>query len=354
MFKIKIVYVDIATDGHHLAYAKSLVNSCGNNHCIMITPEKVEGLNCRQYEYKTRGFQKNIFNFLRWIHEIYGIVKSESPDIVHFLYGDVFYRFFGLCLSRFRKYKTIATFHLLRDGSVYKLSMKMISKKVDSCVVHSEYIKNSLVAAGIKNVVHIEYPVFNSVKYEKEIACDYFGLDPSIKTLGCIGGTRYDKGLDILLEALYSVEEPFQLLIAGREEDFKSDFIKEKSHMYKDKVFLKLKFLSEEELLYAMNAIDIVVLPYRKWFNGASGPLGEGVSLGKCIIGPVHGNLGDVIAKNHLGFTFETENVEALSETIQNYLKDGFLYDEVYKKYQASLSVSDFIVNYKTLYESIN
>ena len=354
MFNIKIIFVDIATDGHHLTYVKSLVDNCGENEPVMIMPEKVDGMACRQYEYKTRGFQKNIFFFLRWIYEIYSIVKSENPDIVHFLYGDMFYRFFGLGLCKFRKYKTVATFHLLREGTVYNLSMKMISSKVDSCVVHSEYIKNSLVEAGIDNVVHIEYPVFNSVRLEKKKAREYFGLPEEAVVLGCIGGTRYDKGLDVLLEALNFVEEPYYLLIAGQEEYFKEDFIKEKSKGYKEQVKYVLKFLTDEELTNAMNAIDVVVLPYRRWFNGASGPLGEGVSLGKCVIGPNHGNLCDTITKNHLGFTFETENTEMLAKTIKNYLNGEFLQDDIYKKYQASLRVSDFILNYKSLYESIN
>lgn len=60
------------------------------------------------------------------------------------------------------------------------------------------------------------------------------------------------------------------------------------------KIKLKLicVFLSEEEFAYASEAADIIVLPYRKIFSGASGPLGEGVWKRKCIVGPMEGNLG--------------------------------------------------------------
>ncbi len=354
MFNIKIIFVDIATDGHHLTYAKSLVSNCENYEAIMIMPEKVEGLSCRQYEYKTRGFQKNIFYFLKWIYEIYGIVKSENPDIVHFLYGDVFYRFFGLCLGKFRRYKIIATFHLLRCGSIYNMSMKMISGKVNSCVVHSEYIKKLLVEVGINNAVHIEYPVFNSIELEREKTREYLNLPDDAVVLGCIGGTRYDKGLDILLEALNFVEEPFYLLIAGLEEYFKENFIKEKSKEYEAQVKCVLKFLTEEEFANVMNSVDIVVLPYRKWFNGASGPLGEGVALGKCIIGPNHGNLGDTITKNHLGYTFESEDATSLASVINSALKGSFTKDDIYNKYQQNLAVPNFIKEYKELYKTIS
>lgn len=54
--------------------------------------------------------------------------------------------------------------------------------------------------------------------------------------------------------------------------------------------------MTDREFAEVIAASDIIALPYRKKFNGASGPLVEGVYLGKCIIGPNHGNLGKLFA----------------------------------------------------------
>ncbi len=344
---MKIVYIDKAITGHRVPYLQTLINN-KEDEFIAIIPQKTELIDCKQYECKLESLTYN--SYKKWIDDVYKIVKEENPDIVHFLFDDVFYRFLGYGLYRFKKFNSIITVHSVRTGALAKIVLNTISCMCKKIVVHSQYMKNELVKMGIKNVCHIEYPVFNSQRCEKSVACDYFELKKETKTLGCIGGTRYDKGLDILLAALESVDEPFQLLVAGCEEDFKEEFIKQKTSLYKEKVYLKLKFLSDEELMYAMNAIDVVVLPYRKWFNGASGPLGEGVALDKCIVGPAHGNLGETIIKNHLGYTFETENVTSLTDVIKKVLKEDFVFDEKYSEYKNSLDVENFVNSYNKLY----
>ena len=85
-------------------------------------------------------------------------------------------------------------------------------------------------------------------------------------------------------------------------------------------------------------------MPYRKIFDGASGPLAEGVaySNAKTIIGPSTGSIGQIIRDNHLGKCFETEDVNSLARTIDNMLEAGFEYDEIAKQYQNSLKVTVF------------
>ena len=106
-------------------------------------------------------------------------------------------------------------------------------------------------------------------------------------------------------------------------------------------------------LAAAISASDYIVLPYRKSFNGASGPLGEGVSFGKCIIGSDHGNLGFTINTYHLGYTFKSENVDDLSNVITQALSVPFSEDEQYMKYQKLLNPDHFRLEYKTIYEQL-
>ena len=102
-----------------------------------------------------------------------------------------------------------------------------------------------------------------------------------------------------------------------------------------------------------MNATDIITIPYRKEFNAASGPLGEGASLRKCIVGPCHGNLGDTIEKNHLGYTFLSEDVNSLAEVLNKALKTEFKPDEKYIEYKNSLDVESFLKSYENLYKTL-
>ena len=190
--------------------------------------------------------------------------------------------------------------------------------------------------------------------FEKEYAKQALGLDIHLPVIGSIGATREEKGLDILLSALSIVEEPFQLLIAGKEAAFDGKFIGEHSKAYQNRVHTILRFLSEEELALAFCASDIICLPYRRSFDGASGPLGEGVALGNCIIGPKHGNLAKTIRENHLGYLFESENVEDLGKVLSRALKSTFIPDDKYRSYQASLSPKSFGEKYNQLYRSVS
>lgn len=346
---MKIMYVEIATTGHRIPYIKALTED-PSNEVVVLLPERVETLTCKQIVCRSDVKNRSFSTHKEWISEILKAAKEESPDVIHFLTGDVFYKFFGFGLNKLKKYNPILTFHSVKTSFLQKISLRVISGLARNLVFHSEFMKNQAESFGIKNAVHIEYPVFGGKSCDKNEAKGYFNLKTDIPVIGCVGGTRYDKGLDILLESLKTVKEPFQLLVAGKEEHFVEAFIKEETATYSENVHLALKFLSDEELMYAMNATDIVVLPYRKMFNGASGPLGEGVALCKCIVGPDHGNLRDTIEKNHLGFTFESENTTSLSAVLSDALKNKFIPDEDYVNYKNLLSVSAFKEGYNKLY----
>lgn len=86
-------------------------------------------------------------------------------------------------------------------------------------------------------------------------------------------------------------------------------------------MILNLKWLSREEYIDSIVASDYIILPYTREFNGASGPLAEGVVANKVIIGSNYGSLGKIITENELGYTFEVENSEDLANVIDNALK---------------------------------
>ena len=351
---MKVLFVDTAVSGHHVSYLSSLL--CGESvEPVLVLPEKLKTFSGTQYLCKYDTSNGRTFRvYWKWINDVLKIAKKEQPDVIHFLYGDVFYRYFGVGLRLFKQYKTIVTLHWAKSKPIEIISTKMICSQIDKVVVHSDYIKQSLKGYGVKNAEHIEYPQFNKHSITKQNACRYWGLREDVPTILCMGNTRYDKGLDILLDALKSVNVPFQLLIAGKEESFDKGYIEKEASPYLDRVKLCLHFLSDEELANAFGVSDIVVLPYRLVFNGASGPLGEGVALEKCIVGPDHGTLGYTIRENHLGYTFESENRESLAIVLNEALSMSFVMDDKYKSYRDSLDPKKFSEKYEDVYNSVN
>ena len=153
---------------------------------------------------------------------------------------------------------------------------------------------------------------------------------------------------------MQSVNGDFELLVAGAEDAIKREEIEELASPDRDRVKLHLSFLTDEEFEMAIQAVDAIVLPYRKTFNGASGPLGEGVAKGKMIIAANHGSLRDIVEKNHLGYTFESENIEVLKKVLNMAVqRTNYMYDENANMYKKSLNVAEFKKKYRAIYRIV-
>lgn len=350
---MKILFVDTAVGGHHIPYFKAVTVNAEYESAICI-PKKVGELSTRQIEVKNIKIRSAI-QYLNWIKELSAIAKLEGPDIIHFLYGDVFYRYFGLALSRFSEYKTVVTFHQINKSFLRDISIKAIFNQINMGIVHTKFLSTQLNNIGIKNVKQIEHPIFfNFENITKEYAITNLGLESNVPVLLAIGGTRYDKGLDILLEALKYVQKPFQLLIAGKELHFDRNFIEKNIESYKHNVKLLMRFLSDEEFYMCIKAADIIVLPYRKTFTGVSGHLGQAAWLKKTIIAPNHGSLGRLISDNRIGVTFKTEDVSDLAKVINEKLENKHEWNDTAENYRLTLSSDKFADEHQKLYFNIN
>lgn len=349
---MKILFINMSLDGHHLDYIRALCKIDGIDPVVILEKEN-ETIDAKQIVIKDCTFGSTKFrNHMKWIKHILRIANEEKPDCIHFVWGDSFYRFFGIgFFSLCRNFKCYITFHQVRKSTLHQLSIKIYSKLFEKVVVHTDSLMTYLEQMNIKNAIHIEYPNFREkLEITDCEAKKKIGIETNAPVLLSLGGTRIDKGLDILLDALKLVNCPFFLLIAGAEQNIKKDVIQEKIEQYKTNVKVILRYLSVNEVNLCLAASDYIVLPYRKTFDGASGPLAEGVGYEKCIIGANHGSLGTLISKYHLGYVFESENIECLAETIVKALNDDFKYDEKAKKYQKSLTVDNFQEAYRSMY----
>ncbi|WP_225047590.1 glycosyltransferase family 4 protein [Lacticaseibacillus kribbianus] len=354
---MKILYVDTSIDGHHLPYIKALAYR-EKNRCSVVIPESVPEL-AGIDQFVVRENVRSLRGYLSWIESVRKIAKNGNYQIIHFVYGDVMYRFFGLGLGRLSDFKLIATFHQIRYSFLRKVSIKRLFKKLNIGVVHTKSLRLYLKQCGISNCTEVTYPVFESISElddeQRRNIRHQSSIQDKDKVLLALGGTRYDKGLDILLVALQNIKENFTLIVAGQESDIKRKQIDEESSLYSDSVRLQLRYLSEHEISDLVNIADIIVLPYRKVFDGASGPLGLGVLGMNQIIGPSHGSLGQIIRDNHLGSVFEAENSENLAEILERALRTPFEADSKYLSYRGRLSPEKFADAYHNLFrEMIN
>lgn len=342
-----ILYVDDVIDGHHMPYLNGIINK-KSHKCILLNSQRVDGVLIKQYS-TSNWPTKSFLRYLKFIYEIKKIAEKEKVDIIHFLTMDSFARFFGIGLSFLSDYILLGTYHKFPSSKMKRLSMKIISNHLRCVIVHSEYLSNRIKKIGIVNCKSIEYPCFEKIDVGVNEAREFFNITNSFPVIGCIGETRYDKGLDILLDALDKIGGHYNLLISGKASYYTVDYILEKTKMHKN-VYLNLHYLSDDEYGKSIIASDIIVLPYRKVFNGASGPLSDGVFYNKTIIGPNHGNIGFLIKKYELGFTFKTEDHDSLASIIDFALSDGLDHNLVYRKYQRMLDPKYFHNSYQRLY----
>ena len=327
---MKVLFVDIANDGHHVVYLKNLVRS-KLYQSIILLPEILTEIDVKQYPAKNDP-SENIFFYMKWLHEIKSIAKIEKVDIILFMQMDPLMKYFAFGLSKLKEFKVIIIYHHFWNGFFRSLSYRCIARKVEISIVHTQTILEKFKSYGIKNVIKIEYPAFGDVCKKSQMHIP--------KRLLFFGATRYDKGLDILLEALKNIKEDYFLFIVGQDTYFDKKFIEKHIEEYKERVYLDLRFVNDQEKEKYFIETDIVILPYRRIFDGASGPLTDGVIKEKIIIGPNHGSIRDVIEKNHIGYTFESESVSSLTQVISKAINTEFIYDKRairYKKYLAPI-----------------
>lgn len=358
---MRILIVDTAVTGHHLVYLENIFKGLSKTKDIdikIVLPEKIE-----IFQNDVLSFPKwvNKFQYLydciQWISTLNEIKKKYKPDIIHILASDPFYQHGGIYMENLKTAgtKVLTTQHHIPKGKIRLWLLKRFAKKVNKIIVHTEYAKQILNTRGINNIEVIDYPAFHKTNITKSEARIKLGLPKEKKILLFLGGTRYEKGLDILINALNKIQNQFYLVIAGKEEYFSKSFIEETVKTFKNSFFLDLRSLSNNEFGCYVDAADCVIIPYRKIFDGASGPMAEAIWRRKPVIGPSHGSLNYIIGKYKVGLTFISEDVDDLARVINNYFErpNTFNWTGDSEKYRIKLDPAIFVDRYIKLYSSI-
>lgn len=328
---MKIKLVDNAISGHHKIYQNSLNNI---DKCY-IDNQIIEFYSMKKNPIKAY-FQRKRF--------IEKSVEKES-DIIHFLYIDSIYKCF-MIHKNIKHKNVIGTLHWVPKNKINQILLRKFCSKLKYVIVHSEYLKDKMIDIGIENSIVIEYPSF--IKRSKIKSNN----DKII--ISCLGGTRKDKGLDILMNSFKYIEDKAKkeclLNLVGKEQDIKYSIVENTAKKYNINLNIKNKFLTDKEYNEEILKSDVILLPYRKIFNGNSGPMTDGIYANKFIIGPNYGNLGFLINKYNLGDTFKVEDSIDLAKKISNLCSTSLIKEHEYSK---KLSIDNFLESHKKLYLDI-
>lgn len=349
---MKVAYIDIELSGHHVKYLTTLFES--NPDAIAILPDKIDQLPAeRQYIIRNTNelFRHPILYFC-WLNNVSKILKNQKVDVVHFLYGDVMVRYFGIGMSKFKAYKRIVTFHQIRRHWLKDLSFYFLCKRFNVVVVHTKKLRDDLYKMGIKNVKQVEYPCFINDHPLKQELRERLGIPKDVPILLLIGILARYKGLDILVKALSTIQENYHLIVAGYNQEYQEDEIQHYKTILKNRGTFDLHYLSEEDYVNYLSVADYIVLPYSERFDGASGPLTDAVLFRKPVIASNHASLGKIVQENMLGVLFETGNIQELKWAIERALKNQVQWNSRAEHYRQDIvDLQHFVGAYQKLYE---
>ena len=349
---MKVLYIDFNTAGHHGVYFRELLKLKGIEP-VLVLPVQKDEIEIRQLEIPELSRNMAFGQYYAFFSKLKEIIREEKPDCVHILSGDFLYRYFGFRLATI-KLPLLVTFHHVEFSKSRGISYRRIFSKITTGVVHTEYIYNHLIGLGIRNAEHIEYPYMEEVReYDPFKLKEKYHIPENTKVLLSFGETRYDKGLDLLLKALEGVQEDFHLVIAGKASKITEEEINDLTKGYSDRTTKIFGYIEDETMNELFAMCDMVVLPYRRKFAGASGPLTTAVAYGKTVIGPDCNSLGDIIRTNHLGYQFECENVDSLRSAVEKALQENHTYDHAAAAYQKKISKEVFVQEYQRIYKRI-
>jgi len=351
---MNILYVEFNFYGHRLKYISAFKPLEGEKYKLYyLVPQRVDCFPADRQMVMTSLFNKkrSLKTYLSFIKEVKRAVKEFNIDVVHILDGDFLYRYFGIGLKGI-KARLVITYHHMDLSGIKKFSVKRIFRASYAGIVHTAKLKRDLISAGVKNAACIDYPMLDIVSPKTcSEARKFFGIEEVSPVLAAVGNLVEYKGFDLLIQALNSAKYPCVLLAAGEPLCYDDEYIKKNLTNKLVSVKTCLKHLTEEEFSAAVRASDVVMIPYRTVFDGASGPLVSAAVHKKVVIGTDYGSLGDIITTYSLGATFKSDDCASLAAAINAYLAKPFTFNEKAEEFASLSDVKLFISKNAAAYD---
>lgn len=280
---------------------------------------------------------------VRQLWRIFQLSNQAEVEVLHFLYFDRTQVPMCVASKLFRETipPIVTTSHrdaftetktksipkrLTQLATIHSLNSCLANGSIRYLTVHTESIRQRIIdsveAATTENTMVIPAPTPDlSVDVMQDQAREYLELPTGIPIFLFFGGLRYEKGPDLLAEAMQHIDHPAAVLFAGSEADFtQRDINRWKRHIDEPvEVIDHITFIPEGEVDYYFVAANALILPYRRR-KGISGPLRRACMAGTPIVGNAKSDIGYIIKQHGLGVTFKSESPVRLAEAIKSLL----------------------------------
>lgn len=209
-------------------------------------------------------------------------------------------------------------------------------RKNDGLIAMTEAVQADILAlhpaAKVKLMPHPLYDHFGT-SVDRDQARQQLGLPTDARVLLFFGLIRAYKGLDLLLEALGSLDERYHLVIAGEPYGDFSAYQKQiDSSPRGGNIHLHTRFIAEAEVPVFFGAADAVVLPYRSATQ--SGITAIAHHFGVPVVATDVGGLREALNNGQTGVLVPEVSARALAEGIVEFFNHSA---EQYRQHIANL-----------------
>ena len=295
----------------------------------------------------------NSINLLNWI-KVGKEIRKKNPDIVIFTY---WMSFFAPCFGKIArvikrncKTKCIGLIHNMiphEKSLLDKLFSPYFVKAMDGFVALSKSVLDDVKSLDKQNkpkcfVHHPLYDHFGEIM-DKNEAIKHLGLDSNYHYFLFFGLVRAYKGLDLLIDAFADSRlrnYPVKLIIAGEFYDDPKPYLDQvENHDLNDLVIIQNQYISDNDVKYYFNAVDMVVQPYKSATQ--SGVTQIAYHFEKPMLVTNVGGLGEIIPNGKVGYAVDPETnaiADALVDFCENDRYTAFVegVKEEKQKYQWS------------------
>jgi glycosyltransferase involved in cell wall biosynthesis len=203
-------------------------------------------------------------------------------------------------------------------------------KPYDGFIVLSEAVKQDVLMfcpdARVTVLPHPSYQQYGKCVPKAE-AQQKLGLDPTKKTLLFFGLIRPYKGLSLLLEAFSSLDDSYQIIIAGEVYGDRSNYDALMGKSRNTNIHFHDQFIPNERVQDYFSCADLCVLPYLSATQSGIKAMCDAFSLPTLV--SKAGGLSEEIQEGVNGFILEGLNPEGLMKKIQEVCTESALYPVV-------------------------
>ena len=197
----------------------------------------------------------------------------------------------------------------------------------DGFVVMSDSVKEDLLSLrpGAPHIFapHPLYDHFGD-KVNRDEAEKKLSILPGKKNILFFGLIRHYKGLDILLEAFRSLDEQYQLIIAGEPYGSFAPYQEIIDSLPgKDRVKVFPNYISDADVKYYFSAADVTVLPYRSATQSGISSISYHFDVPMIVTS--EGGLKESVGQRGTGLVVPAPESGAILEGIRSFFSDPLL-----------------------------